>query len=61
VENLFSVAEPADRHALRASAISCAGMIGIGLCTDPEAVAGVDLLAAAIDESLAELHDATVG
>jgi WS/DGAT/MGAT family acyltransferase len=61
VENLFSVAEPADRHALRASAISCAGTIGIGLCTDPEAVAGVDLLAAAIDESLAELHDATVG
>jgi hypothetical protein len=60
VENLFSVAEPADRHALRASAISCAGTIGIGLCTDPEAVAGVDLLAAAIDESLSELRDATI-
>jgi hypothetical protein len=61
VENLFSVAEPADRHALRASAISCAGTIGIGLCTDPEAVAGVDLLAAAIDDSLAELRTATIG
>ena len=61
VENLFSVAEPADRHALRASAISCAGTIGIGLCTDPEAVAGIDRLAAAIDESLAELRQATIG
>jgi hypothetical protein len=61
VENLFSVAEPADRHALRASAISCAGTIGIGLCTDPEAVAGIDGLAAAIDESLSELRDATIG
>jgi diacylglycerol O-acyltransferase / wax synthase len=60
VENLFSVAEPADRHALRASAISCAGTIGIGLCTDPEAVAGIDRLAAAIDESLAELRAATL-
>jgi hypothetical protein len=60
-ENLFSVAEPADRHALRASAISCAGTIGIGLCTDPEAVAGIDGLAAAIDESLSELRDATIG
>jgi WS/DGAT/MGAT family acyltransferase len=61
VENLFSVAEPADRHALRASAISCAGTIGIGLCTDPEAVAGIDRLAVAIDESLAELRAATIG
>lgn len=61
VQHLFSVAEPADRHALRASAISCAGMIGIGLCTDPEAVTGVDRLAAAIDESLAELRAATIG
>ena len=61
VENLFSVAEPADRHALRASAISCSGVVGIGLCTDPDAVAGVDLLAAAIDGSLAELREATTG
>jgi WS/DGAT/MGAT family acyltransferase len=60
-ENLFSVAEPADRHALRASAISCAGTIGIGLCTDPEAVAGIDRLAAAIDGSLDELRAATIG
>ena len=41
VERLCSVAEPADRHALRISAISCGGNVGIGLCTDPEAVEGV--------------------
>jgi WS/DGAT/MGAT family acyltransferase len=61
VENLFSVAEPADRHALRASAISAGGLVGIGLCTDPDAVAGIDDLAAAIDESLAELRAVCLG
>ncbi len=55
VERLCSVAEPADRHALRISAISCAGHVGIGLCTDPDAVEGVADLARAIDGSLAEL------
>ena len=59
VESLYSVAEPADRHALRVSAISCSGEIGIGLCTDPDAVAGIDALAAAIDRSLVELGAAT--
>ena len=55
VEQLCSVAEPADRHALRISAISCGGNVGIGLCTDPEAVEGVAELARAIDEALVEL------
>ena len=55
VENLFSVAEPADRHALRVSAISCAGTVGIGLCTDPEAVPDVGGLATALQHSFAEL------
>ena len=58
VLNLFSVAEPADRHALRASAISCSGLVGIGLCTDPDAVSGVSELAAAIEASLEELRAA---
>jgi len=61
VESLYSVAEPADRHALRISAISCSGEIGIGLCTDPEAVAGIDTLAVAIGDSMAELAEATRG
>ena len=49
VERLCSVAEPADRHALRVSAISCAGALGVGLCTDPDALPGVAGLAIAID------------
>ncbi len=60
VENLFSIAEPADRHALRISAISCAGELGIGLCTDPEALPGVSGLASAIERSLIELREASI-
>jgi diacylglycerol O-acyltransferase / wax synthase len=56
VERLCSVAEPAQRHALRVSAISCAGTVGIGLCTDPEALSGITELAEAIDEALGELR-----
>ena len=55
VAELYSVAEPADRHALRASAISLAGRMGLGFCTDPGAVPGVADLAGGLDESLAEL------
>lgn len=60
VEDLYTAAEPADHHALRVSAISCAGGLGIGLCTDPEALPGVAELAAAVDRSLAELRAATI-
>jgi WS/DGAT/MGAT family acyltransferase len=55
VAELYSAAEPADRHALRASAISLAGRMGLGFCTDPGAVPGVADLAEGLDESLAEL------
>ena len=55
VGELYSVAEPADRHALRASAISLAGRMGFGFCTDPGAVPGVAELADGLDSSLAEL------
>jgi WS/DGAT/MGAT family acyltransferase len=55
VAELYSVAEPADRHALRASAISLAGRMGLGFCTDPGTVPGVADLAGGLDESLAEL------
>jgi len=57
VAELYSVAEPADRHALRASAISLAGRMGFGFCTDPGAVPGVAELAAGLDASLKELLD----
>jgi hypothetical protein len=61
VDRLCSVAEPADRHALRASAISCAGEVAIGLCTDPEAVPGVASVANAIEGAIAELREAAIG
>lgn len=60
VERLYSAAEPAEHHALRVSAISSAGELGIGLCTDPEALPGVAALAEAIEASLAELRRATI-
>jgi diacylglycerol O-acyltransferase / wax synthase len=55
VLELYSVAEPADRHALRASAVSLAGRVGFGFCTDPGAVPGVAELADGLDASLADL------
>lgn len=58
VERLATAAEPADRHALRVSAISCAGTVGIGLCTDPEALPNVAGLAEALEASYAELKAA---
>ena len=61
VEDLFSSSEPAMHHALRISAISCAGRVGIGLCTDPRALPGMPALAAAIDGALAELRSAALG
>ena len=56
VAEMYSAAEPADRHALRASAVSHAGRMGLGFCTDPGAVPGVADLADGLDESLAELR-----
>jgi WS/DGAT/MGAT family acyltransferase len=61
VESLGSAAEPAQRHALRVSALSCAGSINVGLCTDPEALPGVERLAEGLGDALAELHTATIG
>jgi hypothetical protein len=61
VERLYSAAEPAARHALRISAVSCAGTVGIGLCTDPAALPGVADLADAIEESRVELRTSALG
>jgi len=61
VQHLFSSSEPAAHHALRISAISCAGVVGIGLCTDPQALPDVARLADAIEISYAELRCAAVG
>jgi WS/DGAT/MGAT family acyltransferase len=61
VDHLFSASEPAAHHALRISAISCAGSMGIGLCTDPDALPDVARLAAAMDGSYAELRSVAIG
>jgi WS/DGAT/MGAT family acyltransferase len=57
VEEFSSFAEPADRHALRVSVVSIGGVLAFGVCSDPEAVPGIDRLAAGIEASIAELED----
>jgi diacylglycerol O-acyltransferase / wax synthase len=59
VERLASVAEPAPHHALRMSAISNAGTVTIGLCSDPGALSGLGELVAAFTVSIEELSWAT--
>jgi WS/DGAT/MGAT family acyltransferase len=59
VAELYSVAEPADRHALRASVVSLADRMGFGFCTDPGVVPDIAELAAGLDESLQELEALT--
>lgn len=56
VQHLFSSSEPAAHHALRISAISCAGDMGIGLCTDPNALPDIAGLARCVDAAYAELR-----
>ncbi len=54
---LYSMAEPADRHALRVSVISLADGIAFSLCSDPEVVPRPDVVARGIDAELDELLD----
>jgi Wax ester synthase-like Acyl-CoA acyltransferase domain/WS/DGAT C-terminal domain len=56
VEQFSSFAEPADRHALRVSIISLGGELAFGLCSDPEAITGLDGLRGALADSIAELE-----
>lgn len=55
VRSLHSLAEPADRHALRVSAISCGGRFSFALCSDPDAVGDLDRLEGAVVKALDEL------
>ena len=55
VSGLYSVTEPAMRHALRISAISLDEHLAINLCTDPAALEGIDRLARAIADEFDEL------
>ncbi len=58
VQHLFSSSEPGAHHALRISAISCAGDFGIGVCGDPQALPHITRLAEAMENSYIELHAA---
>ena len=55
---LHSLAEIAHRHALRVAVVSAAGRISFGLCSDPDAVDRLELIAAGIEDDLGELSAA---
>jgi diacylglycerol O-acyltransferase / wax synthase len=61
VAELWTIAEPADRHALRVSAISCAGTMHLALCTDPDALGGLSSIADGIDDAIDELGERCQG
>ncbi|WP_396667675.1 wax ester/triacylglycerol synthase domain-containing protein [Microbacterium sp. R86528] len=56
VSALYSASEPGAHHALRIAAISHGGTIGVGFCTDPLAVPGIENLAIAVEEAFEELR-----
>jgi diacylglycerol O-acyltransferase / wax synthase len=58
VREFCSIAEPADRHALRVAVISLGGDLAFGLCSDPHAIGELNHLADALEESVAELEEA---
>jgi diacylglycerol O-acyltransferase / wax synthase len=58
VERLHSLAEIGERHALRVSALSFAGMLCFGLCADPELVDRLELMADAFEEEAQALFAA---
>jgi diacylglycerol O-acyltransferase / wax synthase len=55
VSEMYSLAEPADRHALRVTALSYAGALRLGLCSDPTHLHGLDRLATEIGRGFEEL------
>lgn len=55
VAAVHSVAEIADWHAVRVSALSAAGVLTFGICTDPEVVEDVEVIAEGISAGFAEL------
>jgi WS/DGAT/MGAT family acyltransferase len=57
---LHSLAEIAHRHALRVAVVSAAGLISFGLCSDPDAVDGLDAIAHGIEREIEALASALV-
>jgi hypothetical protein len=61
VRELLTFAEPAQQHALRITAISLAGRITIGLCSDPGVAPPLGGLATAIERDFEGLGQARTG
>jgi WS/DGAT/MGAT family acyltransferase len=57
LRELYSLAEVANRHALRASVVSAAGALSYGLCADPAVVDELHLVAEGIEDELRALLD----
>jgi hypothetical protein len=55
VVHLHSIAEIGQRHALRISALSLAGLLCFGLCADPDLVDRLHVMAAGIEIEAQEL------
>jgi diacylglycerol O-acyltransferase len=58
VLHLHSIAEIGERHALRVSATSLAGILCFSLCSDPDLVDGLGVIAAGIEAEARELLSA---
>jgi diacylglycerol O-acyltransferase len=58
VAHLHSIAEIGERHALRVSATSLAGLLCFGLCSDPDLVDELHLMGEAIETEAQALFDA---
>jgi hypothetical protein len=58
VERMHSIAEIGERHALRVSALSLAGLLCFGLCADPDLVDHLPMIAAGIEAEARDLLDA---
>jgi diacylglycerol O-acyltransferase len=58
---LHSLAEVAHMHALRVALVSAAGRISFGLCADPDAIGGLDLIAHGIGREIDALGEAVGG
>jgi WS/DGAT/MGAT family acyltransferase len=51
----YSLAEVAQRHGLRVAVFSFCGQVSFGLCADADALPDLDVLAAGLDDAIAEL------
>jgi WS/DGAT/MGAT family acyltransferase len=56
VRAFYSLAEVAQRHGLRVAAFSFADELSFGLCADADAIPDLDVLAAGLQDAIAELR-----